>query len=71
MDRKHPEKAIYKPPHLRNSETESTTGRPNPRRGSRDQTTPLSSQTGAYKLEIEVAPKTWHKQMIDKVLRAN
>ena len=56
-DKKYPEKAIYRPPHLRD----------------RGQTTTGSSQhnppppSGVYKLEIEVAPKTWHKQVVDKV----
>ena len=52
-----PEKAIYRPPHSRTRES-----------GSRavDRAPP----SGGYKLEIEVAPNSWHKQMIDKVRMA-
>ena len=53
-DRKHPEKGIYLPPHLRNREA--------------TQRSDLYDPAPAYKLEIEVAPKQWHRQNIEKVL---
>ena len=57
-DRKHPERGIYQPPHLRSREAM-------PRSGTNNPAAPV------YKLEIEVAPKQWHRQNIEKVNELN
>lgn len=57
-DRKHPERGIYQPPHLRSRDT-------------MQRSADMNNPPVAYKLEIEVAPKQWHRQNIEKVILIN